>query len=242
MKKELEVVDLSFSYSDKSVLKSISFAVEQGDLFAILGPNAAGKTTLLSILTGHLSAQSGEVKIDGSSINETMQNEIKKQQGFMSDLSGVYLKMTGFEYLSLVAALYEYPPHLITARVNKLARTYNLESEMHRVIKKYSAGTKKKIEFCAAIVHEPKLIFLDEPFESVDPAVSFEIKKNLKDLVQAGTTVVITSHILDTIQNLCNKYMIINHGTVVRQGKIDQKSKVNLEQVFMEVVKDGKTK
>lgn len=156
--------------------------------------------------------------------------------GVMQEITGVHLKMTGFEYLCLIAALNNYPPDMITERVLFIANKFNFESELHRSIKKYSAGTKKKIEFCAAIVHEPRVLLLDEPFESVDPIVCFEIKQHLKHLVEHGSTVIITSHILETIQNLCNKYIIINQGSVVRCGNIEKDNGVDLEQIFIEVV------
>lgn len=237
----IQVSDLSFSYADKEVLKSITFSVDKGDLFAILGPNGAGKTTLLKILTGLLEVQGGEASINSCPIIGNIQIDLKKQIGIMHEISGVYLKMTGFEYLSLVAALYDYPSHLIKSRVNELCEKYGLEEEIHRIIGKYSSGTKKKIEFCSAIIYEPQVVFLDEPFESIDPTVSYEIKKFLKNLVETGVTVVITSHILETIQNLCNRYMIINGGRVVSQGIIDKQSNMDLEQIFMEAVQNEKS-
>ncbi|WP_165450494.1 ABC transporter ATP-binding protein [Intestinimonas massiliensis (ex Afouda et al. 2020)] len=232
----IRVSDLNFSYADKCVLQQVSFNVDDGDLFAILGPNAAGKTTLIKLLTGILEMQGGNIIFDDMPLNGTNDYKIRSMIGVMQEITGVHLKMTGFEYLCLIAALNNYPPDMITERVLFIANKFNFESELHRSIKKYSAGTKKKIEFCAAIVHEPRVLLLDEPFESVDPIVCFEIKQHLKHLVEHGSTVIITSHILETIQNLCNKYIIINQGSVVRCGNIEKDNGVDLEQIFIEVV------
>ena len=112
----------------------------------------------------------------------------------MWELSGVYLKMTGYEYLSFIASLYNIPKEDIPNRIRFLAEKYKITDELHRKIGKYSMGTKKKVEFCAAIIHNPKLLFLDEPFESVDPSVTYEMKQFLHEYVQSGCAVIITSH------------------------------------------------
>ena len=230
------VVDrLSFAYSDKEVLTDISFTVEQKDFFAVLGPNAAGKTTLLKVMTGLLKQRDGKITILNNDLSNVLSNNLKLQIGLMHDISGLYLKMTGFEYLSFIAAMYNYPPEKITKRVSELSTLYKLDTEIHKPIKKYSAGTKKKVEFCATLVHEPKILFLDEPFESVDPSATYIMKKNLKLFVEDGGTVVITSHILESIQNLCNKYIIINGGSIVDEGNMDDLS-IDLESRFMEVI------
>ena len=232
--------DLCFSYIDKEVSKNITFNVDKGDFFAILGPNAAGKTTLLKVMTGLLRKQNGSIFIAGKDMSNGLSNDIKVKIGTMHSIDGLYLKMTGFEYLSFVAALYDYPPEKIKNRVLELSKLYKMETEIHKQIKKCSAGTQKKISFCAALVYEPEILFLDEPFESVDPSATYIMKQKLNEFKANGGTIVITSHILESIQNLCNKYLIINHGKIVDEGLLD-KSSIDLEKRFMEVVDDDST-
>lgn len=236
----LTVNDIKFAYTDKLVLQNISFHVSEGDLFAILGPNAAGKTTLIKLLTGQLQNQEGHIWISGVQADNGTSIALKKEIGTMWELSGVYLKMTGYEYLSFIASLYNIPKEDIPNRIRFLAEKYKITDELHRKIGKYSMGTKKKVEFCAAIIHNPKLLFLDEPFESVDPSVTYEMKQFLHEYVQSGCAVIITSHILDIIQNLCNRYIIIDHGSVIDAGDVNDA--VNLEARFMEVAGDGAEK
>ena len=233
----INVENLAFSFSDKPVLRDISFAVNQGDLFAVLGPNGTGKTTLINILTGKLEVQSGSVQVLGTQIRERFSNEVKKRIGVMREIQGLYTKMTGYEYLRLVAVLYDYPVSEIDSRIEYLCEKYKLTGEINRTIKKYSAGTKKKLEFCAAIIHEANVLFLDEPFESVDPQISYEIKKFLREYVrEEEATVIITSHILDTIQNLCNRYIIIKDGFVAQADEIKKDMSPSLEARYMSVV------
>ena len=229
----IKIEGLSFSYADKTVLKEIDIRADKGDLLAVLGPNGVGKTTLISILTGKLEVQSGKVELCDIDIKDGFSNELKKRIGVMRDMEGLYTKMTGYEYLRFVATLYEYPVDKIDERIDYLAKKYNIENEIDRQIKKYSAGTKKKLEFCAAVLHEAEILFLDEPFESVDPVVCFEIKEFLKEYAETqNSIVVITSHILETIEHLCSNYVIINKGYVVDSGEMVE----DLESKYLEVI------
>ena len=229
----IKIEGLSFSYADKTVLKEIDISADKGDLLAVLGPNGVGKTTLISILTGKLEVQSGKVELCDIDIKDGFSNELKKRIGVMRDIEGLYTKMTGYEYLRFVATLYEYPVDKIDERIDYLAKKYNIENEIDRQIKKYSAGTKKKLEFCAAVLNEAEILFLDEPFESVDPVVCFEIKEFLKEYAETqNSIVVITSHILETIEHLCSNYVIINKGYVVDSGEMVE----DLESKYLEVI------
>lgn len=235
----LKVENLSFSYPGKDVLKDISFSANRGDLLAILGPNAVGKTTLINILTGKLDIQMGNVTIKELKLNSTLTEQQKQSIGVMRPITGIFLKMTCFEYLSFIGGLYNLPLEDIKYIVIEIAKKYSFEGELSTEIKKCSAGTIKKLEFSSAIIHNPDILFLDEPFETVDPIVCLEIKTCLKEYALEGKTILITSHILDTIQNLCDKYIIINNGYIVNSGEI--KESTNLEKIFVEVVGHERT-
>lgn len=222
----IKASNISFSYGNKEVLRDINFSIQSGDMFAVLGPNAAGKTTLTKILSGVLEMQHGHLNaIDLDTI------------GFLKELEGIFLKMTGFEYLSFVATLYKCDPNKIEERIYYLAKQFHFTTELHKQVKKYSLGTKKKLEICAAIFHKPSILLLDEPFESIDPIVCHDLKLFLKEYANMGNIVIITSHILEIIQNLCTKYIIIDKGYVVSSGNINE-DQDHIEHIYMEVIKN----
>lgn len=230
----LEVSNLSFSFLDKMVLEDISFSIKQGDMLAVLGPNGVGKTTLIRLLTGILQSDKGSISYFNSGNSNTVKISQRRLMGIMYPIEGIYLKMTGYEYLAFIGAICEMDSDKIKLTIEQLSNDLFLKDEIHREIKKYSSGTKKKIEFCAAIMHSPKILFLDEPFESVDPKASFEIKMYIKEYVRLGGSLIITSHILETIQNLCTRYIMIKNGYVVSSNYINKNE--NLEKIYMEVM------
>lgn len=233
----IKVNNLAFSYKEKQVLKNITFSAETGDILAILGKNAVGKTTLMSVLSGLLEAEAGTISICGEDTTKKITENIKKNIGVMRPITGVFEKMTCFQYLEFVAGLYS----ISRARILELSEKYQFSSELKNMIKKCSTGTKKKIEFCTAIIHEPLVLFLDEPFESIDPVVVAEMKEYIRAFSQNGKVVLITSHILDVVQNICNKYIIIDNGIVMHSGVIDNNISYDysnsLEKIFLKTVK-----
>jgi len=233
----IKVEGLQFSYPDKDVLEYVSFDVQKGQIFAVLGQNGEGKTTLIKLMTGICIPSGGRITIEGHDGPHTFTPEQRKLIGVMQELKGIYLKMTAYEYLSFVGAMYEMESADIKTAIEAFGNEYNMRDDLHREIKKYSAGMKKKVEFFASIMFNPQVLFLDEPFESVDPAVQYEIKAKIKRYIAAGGTLIITSHILESIQNLCTDYIIIAKGKVATNGRIDTDTK--LEQIFMDVVNYG---
>ena len=234
----LDVSRLKFSYREKEVLRDISFQVKRGDVFAVLGKNAAGKTTLVNILTGLLCAESGGISLCGEDITKRLGRRVKKAIGVMRPVEGVFEKMTCRQFLEFVAGLYEVPAE----RTDELMRAYELEGEAERRICKCSAGTRKKIEFCAAIMHDPEVLFLDEPFESVDPVVTSTVKEYIRSFAAGGKSVVITSHILEIIQNISNRAIIISDGKVAWSGDVKKgvmsDDDEGLESIFLRTVKN----
>ncbi len=233
----IEIKNLAFSYKEKEVLKEISFSADAGDILAILGKNAVGKTTLINILTGLLEAQAGTISICGENTTQKLTESVKCKIGVMRPIIGVFEKMTCFQYLEFIAGLYG----ISRDKILKLAEKYQFSSELSRIVKKCSTGTRKKVEFCAAILHDPLVLFLDEPFESVDPVVVSEIKEYIRGFSKEGKTILITSHILDIIQNICTKYIIIDKGMVVYSGRIENTTSfandvTELEKIFIETV------
>lgn len=234
----LSVKNLAFSYKTKDVLKDISFEVRQGQVMAVLGRNAAGKTTLINILTGLLEAKEGKIYICGEDSSQKLSRKARARTGVMRPINGVFEKMTCYEYLEFIAALYEVNREAISA----LAQKYEFTSELKRKIKECSAGTRKKIELSAAVIHSPALLFLDEPFESVDPVVVAEIKGYIQSFAESGGAVIITSHILDIIQNISTDCIIINKGFIEYSAKVNKDIKAGdeegLERIFLKVISE----
>lgn len=230
----INVNHLSFAFTDRKVLKDLSFTVKQGDIYAILGPNGVGKTTLIKLLTGYLKADEGHIIINGKEDPYHFAVKDKRMLGMMMPLTGVYREMTGYEYLSFIGSLYGLNQDSLQKRIEALSSELQFTHELGRAIKKYSTGTQKKIAYSAAIIGHVKVLFLDEPFESVDPKVSYEMKQSIKHYVSEGGTVVITSHILETVQNLCNRYMIIDQGKILKTDEMHQDQ--NLEDIYMDVI------
>lgn len=228
----LKVENVSFSYSNKQVLKGVDFQVEDHDIFAILGRNAAGKTTLISVLVGMLEKQSGSIMVNDTLITSA---NSAYHFGIMRELSDLYLKMTAYEYLSLVGTLYNVPGKELEERITAFAKRFEFRDHLYKKLNTCSLGTKKKVAFCACIIHKPAFVILDEPFDSIDPIVCYEMKQYLTQYAKTEGTVIVTSHALDLIQNFCNKYIIIHDGTVAASGEMQADDR-RLEQIFIDVV------
>ena len=228
----LEVQNLSFAYTGKPVLDSIGFSVMDHDICAILGRNAVGKTTLTNILSGVLTPQCGTISIDGEEISSTV---CPFYFGAMRPLTELFQKMTVFEYLSLIATFYNVPGSLIGNRIQEYAERFSFTEHLYKKISKCSLGTQKKVMFVAAILHKPRFVILDEPFDSLDPVVCYEMKSYLREYAATEGTVLVTSHALDLVQHFCSHYLILNNCKIVAQGSLGG-AEPPLEQVFLEAV------
>ena len=228
----LTVQNITFSYPRKQVLTGVSFQVNDHDIFAILGRNAAGKTTLISVLSGLLEQQAGTVDVDGVELSSS---NSARYFGIMRNLTDLYLKMTAYEYLSLVGTLYDVPGKELHDRIMVFAKQFEFEEHLYKKLNTCSLGTKKKVSFTASILHKPMFVILDEPFDSVDPIVCYEMKRYLSEYAKTEGTVIVTSHALDLIQNFCNRYIIIHDGAVAASGNIGENDE-HLEKIFVDVV------
>jgi len=179
----LKVESLRFSYADKNVIDNVTFHVVPGAICGILGPNGVGKTTLIKLMTGILIQDEGNVCMNGSINPYTFDSEKRKLIGIMQEIKGIYLKMTGYEYLSFIGAMYGMTSDDIKESIHEFGKKYKMEEDVHRRINKYSAGMKKKVEFFSAVMFKPTVLFLDEPFESVDPIIQYEMKTHMKRCV-----------------------------------------------------------
>ncbi len=237
----LTISHLTKSYGDSEVkaVDDLSISLRPGEIYGFLGPNGAGKSTTIKSLVGIYPFQEGDILIDGVSI-KTDPLAAKMKIGYVSDNHAVFERLTGSEYVNHIANLYSVSPEDAEARTDRLLEIFRLREAFHHPIKSYSHGMKQKISVIAALVHDPKLWVLDEPLTGLDPQSSYQLKKVMKQHAMAGNTVFFSSHILDVVENLCDRCCIIKDGKL--QGVYDihelKQSGESLEEIFMNVIGD----
>lgn len=234
----LEIQHLSKSYGDSTVkaVDDLSLSLKAGEIYGFLGSNGAGKSTTIKSLVGIYPFQDGDILIDGVSIKTDPLNA-KKNVGYVSDNHAVFERLSGKEYVNHTANLYKVDIKVAEERCNRLLKIFKLEDAFCRPIKSYSHGMKQKISVIGALIHDPKLWVLDEPLTGLDPQSSYQLKQVMKDHAKRGNTVFFSSHILDVVENLCDRCCIIEKGKL--QGVYDIKElKANgqsLEEIFMRI-------
>lgn len=235
----LEIKNLTKRYGESTVnaVEDLSLSLKAGEIYGFLGPNGAGKSTTIKSLVGIYPFQQGDILIDGVSI-KTNPLEAKMKIGYVSDNHAVFERLTGCEYVNHMANLYGADPAAAEERINQLLEVFKLQEAFHRPIKSYSHGMKQKISVIAALVHNPKLWVLDEPLTGLDPQSSYQLKKVMKQHAAEGNTVFFSSHILDVVENLCDRCCIIKGGKL--QGIYDiaefKARGESLEEIFVSVI------
>jgi len=226
----LEVKNINKKYGNHDALKNVTFSLKKGDIVGFLGPNGAGKTTLMKIITSTLNQDSGEVIVFG---NNTIDNEIitKNDIGYLAENNPLYKEMNVNEYLDFIASLYK-----ITNKktiIDDVVDKTGLTEERTKKIEQLSKGYKQRVGIAASLIHNPKVLILDEPTTGLDPNQLAEIR-NLITKIGKEKIVLLSTHILQEIPKICNHIIIINKGEIVENIKMDElkKSKINLEDHF----------
>lgn len=239
----VEINNLTKSYGNSTVkaVDNLSISLKAGEIYGFLGSNGAGKSTTIKSLVGIYPFQHGDILINGVSIKTDPLNA-KKQIGYVSDNHAVFERLTGREYVNHMANLFNVDMSDAEERCSRLLKVFKLEEAFDRPIKSYSHGMKQKISVIAALVHNPKLWVLDEPLTGLDPQSSYQLKQVMKQHAKEGNTVFFSSHILDVVENLCDRCCIIEKGKL--QGVYDikelKKEGRSLEEIFMNVTSGGK--
>ncbi len=218
----LEVERLTKRYGSLQALKGVSFAVEEGELFGLLGPNGAGKTTLLSILSCLLDADGGQARILGHDVVHGPTRELRRHIGIVPQELALYGDLTARENLAFFGQLYGMESARLRRRVNEVLAAVGLEGRAEERVAGYSGGMKRRLNLGAALVHEPRLIFLDEPTTGVDPQSRNHIFEEVRRLNQAGITIIYTSHYMEEVQSLCRRIGIMDHGQLIAWGAVDE--------------------
>ena len=217
-------------------ITNINLTIEAGDIYAFIGHNGAGKTTTLKSVVGIHGFDQGEILINGTSIKE---NPLlcKQQFAYIPDNPDLYEYLTGIQYLNFIADIFQVSVEDREKRIEKYADAFGITESLGDLISSYSHGMRQKLAIISALVHEPKLLILDEPFVGLDPKAAVVLKNIMRELCEAGGAIFFSTHVLDVAEKLCNKVAIIKDGVLIKAGKMEEilKQGGSLESIFMEV-------
>lgn len=232
----LEINNYSKSYGgDKLAADSVSLTVESGDIYGFIGHNGAGKSTTIRAIVGVLDFTDGEILIDGHSV-KTEPMECKKVTAYIPDNPDLYENLTGIQFLNFVADVFQIGDAERSERIAHYANAFEITDALGDLISSYSHGMKQKVAIISALIHEPKLLVLDEPFVGLDPKAAFTLKEIMHDLCRKGSAVFFSTHVLDVAEKLCNKVAIIKQGKIITSGTMEELTAgKSLEEAFLEV-------
>ncbi|HSN57733.1 MAG TPA: ABC transporter ATP-binding protein [Candidatus Sulfomarinibacteraceae bacterium] len=220
MQPAIQTVGLRRVFGALVAVERLDLEVEPGTFFGFLGPNGAGKSTTIKMLTGLLAPSAGCARILGRDVVADAV-AAKGSIGVVPEESALFERLTGPEYLRFVGRMYGMERPLIDARCDELLGLMGLAGEASKLIVDFSHGMRKKLSLCAAIIHEPQVLFLDEPFEGIDAVSSRLVRSILEQLVASGATIFLTSHILEIVEKLCSRVAIIHSGRLVAEGPLE---------------------
>jgi len=239
--------DLTRRFGDLVAVDRINLRVDAGQFFGFLGPNGAGKSTTIKILTGLLAPTSGRIRLLGLDLASDS-IEVKRQIGVVPEGLALFDRLTGGEYLIFVGRMYGLDRATTARRAAELLDFMQLADRTKTLIADYSHGMQKKLALAAAVIHGPRILFLDEPFEGVDTIAAGTLKTMLQRMITRGATIFLTSHVLEIVERLCSHVAIIHKGQLVAQGSIEELragveartgapgERLTLEQIFLNVV------
>jgi ABC-2 type transport system ATP-binding protein len=225
MKIMIKTESLSKYYGKGSEIKAVDdldLEIYEGETFGLLGPNGAGKTTTVRLLNCIIKPTSGTATVNGFDILK-QENEVKRVTGLLAESPGLYEKLSAYEFLEFMGALYDVPNNIMKERIDDLLKLFGLHDRRDYLLEGYSRGMKQKVLIAAAMIHDPPILFFDEPTSMLDPRAALMVKELIKQLANgAGKTIFICSHILPIVEELCDRIGIINEGRLVALGTIEE--------------------
>jgi ABC-2 type transport system ATP-binding protein len=232
----LKILNLSKTYKGgKKAIDGICLTIEDGDIYGFIGHNGAGKTTTIKCITGILDFDEGEILINEKSIRKEPL-ECKKMIAYIPDNPDLYEYMTGIQYLNFISDIFEVSKAEREKNIKKYADAFELTSSLGDLISSYSHGMKQKLVIISGLIHNPKLLILDEPFVGLDPVASFTLKKIMKDFCLMGNSIFFSTHVLEVAEKLCTKVAIIKNGKIITSGTMENvKGDSSLEHLFLEL-------
>ncbi|MHA1944246.1 MAG: ABC transporter ATP-binding protein [Candidatus Thorarchaeota archaeon] len=240
MKIMIKTNGLSKYYGKGGKIKAVNdltLEVYEKETFGLLGPNGAGKTTVARLLNGIIKPTSGTATVKEFDILE-QENDVKRITGMLAESPGLYDKLSAYEFLEFMGALYDVPEGILKERINDLLKLFGLHDRRDHLIEGYSSGMKQKLLIAAALIHDPPILFLDEPTSTLDPRAFHMVKELIQELADtAGKTIFMCSHLLPVVEELCDRIGIINNGRLIAVGTINEiiarSGKGTLEEAFI---------
>ena len=231
----LDIRHYSKSYGgDKKAADDVSLCVESGDIYGFIGHNGAGKSTTIRAVVGVLDFTEGEIQIDGHSVKDEPM-ACKRVTAYIPDNPDLYENLTGIQYLNFVADVFQLGAAEREERIRKYADLFEITDALGDLISTYSHGMKQKVAIISALIHNPKLLVLDEPFVGLDPKATFTLKEIMHEMCRQGTAIFFSTHVLDVAEKLCNKVAIIKHGRIIAAGTMAELTEGHsLEEAFLE--------
>ena len=219
----ISLQQLTKRFGTQTAVDSLSFEIAAGQIVGFLGPNGAGKSTTLKMLTGMIEPTSGTASVCGFDLG-TEPLEVKRRVGFVPESGAVFESLTGLEYLQMVAALYAIPPGAALARIRQFIAFFDLSFETltDKLLGAYSKGMRRKVVITAALLHNPPVVFFDEPLDGLDANAAVGFKALIQTLAREGKTIVYSSHILDVVERVCDRVIIIDKGRLLLDGRPDE--------------------
>ena len=232
----LKIENLTKKYGDKKAVDGLNLHIKAGELYGFIGHNGAGKTTTLKACCGILNFEEGEIYVDGVSVRENPL-DCKSKIAYIPDNPDLYGYMSGIQYLNFIADVFKVSAEAREERIHKYAADFELTEALAQPIATYSHGMKQKLAVIAALIHEPKVMIMDEPFVGLDPKAAHTLKTLMRDLCSHGGAIFFSTHVLEVAEKLCDKIAIIKGGKLVKEGTMDEvKGDLSLENVFLELV------
>jgi ABC-2 type transport system ATP-binding protein len=240
----IQTVNLTRYFGSLAAVQDLNLSVGSGELFGFLGPNGAGKTTTIRMIMGLLKPTSGSVQVAGHDVQEE-QLEVKRSVGYLAQSPLLYENLTGREFLRFLGGLYGLSEAKIEDRSNHLLDLLELRDKADHLIESYSGGMRHKIGLCGALLHEPQILVLDEPLAGLDPYGARRVKDLLRDLCQRGSTVFLSTHVLEVAERVCDRVGILDKGRLIAVGTMkslraqaQSTSETTLEDLFLELTGD----
>lgn len=222
-------------YGKKVAVDNLSLHIKPGEIYGFIGHNGAGKTTTLKACAGILNFEYGNILIDGISIKEKPM-ECKKKIAYIPDNPDLYGFLTGAAYLNFIADIYKVPLEIRNKRIEDFADKYGIIDDLGMPINSYSHGMRQKIAIISALIHEPKLILMDEPFVGLDPKASHTLKNQMREICDNGGAIFFSTHVLEVAEKLCDKVAVIKDGSLIASGTMAEvKGNLSLEDAFLEL-------
>lgn len=231
----LNISNLTKVYGTKKAVDDLTLHILPGEIYGFIGHNGAGKTTTIKACCGILNFDEGEILIDGKSIKDNP-IECKQEMAYIPDNPDLYEFLSGIKYLNFVADIYGVSVKDREERINKYSEMFEIKEDLAQPLSSYSHGMKQKLAIISALIHEPKIMIMDEPFVGLDPKSSHKLKEIMREICDEGGAIFFSTHVLEVAEKLCDKVAIIKDGKLIKSGTMEEvKGDSSLENVFLEL-------